>query len=464
MLKKIFIITIILILSITSFVYGAPGILEVHDMYSKEGFYPNTNPIIIPQNEYITVNFDYPVTLYKIKPSNNRLRVRMFDKDGNLLYTHKVNTFSNDYTKTIYDVKYVEFYGAHADNGSPLSVTINGLYLEGEVVFNLKTSNFNNKLKQYVFEFTDTPIINDDIIIKNSIGQSIDYELSITDKKIILQFDELQQDTYTIETFTVSNNNTDKIVDVPQKTFVYSNPLTFIQKIYNKIENTLTYIFSKDIKVDKSDIIYRDKDNNEFDFDYEVNKNKLIIFIDNLKEGIFKIKPLKVDSIDDLETLTNLPEHTVQIYGIQLINKNFGNYISSGLQNLILTFDKNIESLNVVLKNNTDNVIVPTNYIISDNKIYIDYDSLTDDIDYTLEINTLKSVDNFKIDLLTFNFKTIKTTGDVGIDTIISEFLNIFTEAQNRGTKIVILAIALGIIFIIAKWLWNKTKLWLKKS
>lgn len=52
------------------------------------------------------------------------------------------------------------------------------------------------------------------------------------------------------------------------------------------------------------------------------------------------------------------------------------------------------------------------------------------------------------------------TTG--GIEDITGAFDGIFDTAKSAGINIVLGAIAVGVIFVVGKWLWGKAKQWLK--
>lgn len=49
-----------------------------------------------------------------------------------------------------------------------------------------------------------------------------------------------------------------------------------------------------------------------------------------------------------------------------------------------------------------------------------------------------------------------------GLDEIVAPMTGLFSTAQTTGITIVVAAIGIGVIFIVAKWLWGKTKQWLK--
>lgn len=50
-----------------------------------------------------------------------------------------------------------------------------------------------------------------------------------------------------------------------------------------------------------------------------------------------------------------------------------------------------------------------------------------------------------------------------GLDQIIAPMTGLFSTAQSTGITIVTTAIGVGVIFVVAKWLWGKTNQWLKK-
>lgn len=242
-------------------------------------------------------------------------------------------------------------------------------------------------------------------------------------------------------------------------------PLSFVSVSFDKLQNVINYVFNRNISVNKEDISFTNDLGIQQDFNYTVKDNILSILSLVNHQGQYNVQPKKVYTDDKKENTTNIPAYVLKIQGIELVYKNFGNFISADLQNLILSFDRNISSAKIILKNNTDNSVISTDLIINNEKLIIDYDPFKEDTGYTLIIESLNAQDGSNLDKpLVFDFKTVKTTGNVGIDIIVSEFLNVFTVAQNRGILIVVLAIGIGVIFIISKWLWNKTKFWLKKS
>lgn len=48
------------------------------------------------------------------------------------------------------------------------------------------------------------------------------------------------------------------------------------------------------------------------------------------------------------------------------------------------------------------------------------------------------------------------------LEQITTPMTGLFDTAQSAGITIVVAAIGIGVIFIVAKWLWGKTKQWLK--
>jgi hypothetical protein len=51
---------------------------------------------------------------------------------------------------------------------------------------------------------------------------------------------------------------------------------------------------------------------------------------------------------------------------------------------------------------------------------------------------------------------------ETGLSQITAPMLGLFDTAQSTGITIVVAAIGIGVIFVVAKWLWGKTKTWLK--
>lgn len=246
--------------------------------------------------------------------------------------------------------------------------------------------------------------------------------------------------------------------------YALQEPLTFIEKIEDLANNLFTYVFNKNVTTDKSKISVKNDLGEQIDFNYVVENNLLKISPVGLIGGRYNINVLEVKSIDNSEVLTNLPTINFAIKGFELLNKNFGDYITLQIKEFKLTFTKDISDANIYMTDSENNIVSSTFIKSGANLILNLNDTLLENKEYKIVIDKLISVDGLSIDSnLIYSVKTIKTLGNVGIDTIMASFLSIFTESKNRGILIVILAIGIGVIFIIAKWLWNKLKLWLRK-
>lgn len=263
-----------------------------------------------------------------------------------------------------------------------------------------------------------------------------------------------------LRAFNVNDGNYPTLPALPANPV---EPFNLLSSKYNSTSNDAIYEFSKNILINKEDIKILDNDNNSIDFTYEVIGKKLTIIPTLEKQGTYKIKLLSVFD-EDNQNLNNISDLVFDYKdNIKILSRNFQKFISHDLENLILIFDRDIQSADLILLDKDSNTILETDIIITGKKLIIDYDFFKEDTNYLLQISQVLANDSTKINNIEFEFRSLKTTGNSGIDTILAEFLNIFIEAKNTGIKIVILAIGIGIIFIISIWLWNKSKRWLKK-
>ncbi|GEM_PF-886941 len=412
------------------------------------------------------------------EPVNVKSLYYDLDKDkegGSLTFYNSSNIRIGTINFGRYDrnsIKVVDFYDVKRVDYTKvwMAITTYNLYDYEISLLSIKEKTFNNSTQEIKYSFNKTVNVSEnDILFKDSQNNDIPFDYYVSDKNVIIKPKNLlTTGDYKITLFKVTAYDSyygNQQLNNLDFSFNIDEPLSFIDSVFDKFNNVIKYIFNKGIAVNIEDISFTDESGNKHDFNFNVENNILSIFPYAKSEGRYKVQLKKIFSLDGSEYLDNLPVYNLEITGITLINKNFGTYISSDLQNLILTFDRDIQSAGITLRNNTDDSLMESQLIINGEKLIIDYDSFTENTSYTLTINILNAVDgNTLKNPLVFNFKTVKTTGNGGVDTIFSEFLNIFTEAQNKGIKIVVLAIGIGIIFIISKWLWNKTKLWLKKS
>lgn len=65
---------------------------------------------------------------------------------------------------------------------------------------------------------------------------------------------------------------------------------------------------------------------------------------------------------------------------------------------------------------------------------------------------------------INLTFETMKTTGNTDMDSLLTKILNLFKNSKYFGLIIVIAALAVAFIFILARWLWMKTKRWMANS
>jgi hypothetical protein len=428
-----------------------------HDRYNINGFagLPDTTLNISSGNPQFLV-FSTPVNISHItNDSSTNIKVRFTDVNG-------VTSVVYDYATLPKDTLFENIRSIRLTTGGSYS-TLKNLKVYGHYTVALLNSQYNPDVQEYTYDFAMIPIVNANIIVKNSKGELVNFTKTITNKTLKLKFNNLVTGDYTIESFQVDNNiDSSIIINTGLKTFTIEEPLSFIQKVIDTVNNVITYIFNKDISVEKSDIQYLDSNNVQQEFDYSVQDNKLNIFINSIKDGKFRIQPIKVNSADGKESVTNIPIHSYEILGLQLLNRNFGQHVPKDIENLIFTFNKQLSSASVTLKDLTNDIIIDTSTVIMNDKLIVDYDTLSHDTEYQLILNSVIDTNGSKLENIDIRFKTLKSTGNSGIDTIISEFLNIFTQAQNTGLKIVIIAILTGIIFIVSSWLWLKLRRWVK--
>lgn len=461
MKRKIFFIILFLIIVIQFQVFA----LDVPDDYIVQ-FKANISGIY---NKVFEYTFDEPVDIRSVYFFYNGPTLgydsfpplRFYDSNGNLLLstsigTSNINTFIDIYVNDVKKILYTMHWN---------QATTYNFYDYSLGSLTLKDTLFDDSTQEIKYTFNkNVTVLKSDIVFKDKLNNDIPFDFYLNGNEVIIKpKSRITNGEYKTTLIEVSAG--EQNLNFLDFNFTVEEPLSFMEIIVDKINNAISYVFNKDISALKEDISITDEFGNEQDFDFTIEDNILKIFPYAKIEGRYKVQPKRVFSLDGTEYLDNIPVYNFEITGITLIHKNFGNYISSDLRNLILTFDRNIQSAGITLRNNTDDSVIESQLIINGEKLIIDYESFTENTSYTLTIDNLNALDgNTLRNPLVFNFRTVKTTGNGGIDTIISEFLNIFTEAQNRGIKIVVLAIGIGIIFILSRWLWHKTKLWLKKS
>lgn len=111
----------------------------------------------------------------------------------------------------------------------------------------------------------------------------------------------------------------------------------------------------------------------------------------------------------------------------------------------------------------TDGTNVPFSSIIDAKSIIITPDNtLQADAEYEVTISAVAIDGQISIDNITFH-TLADLTGNYEIDTFIAMMLGGFDDIRFAGIGIISTAIAVGLVFISARWLWNRTRQWLKK-
>lgn len=330
--------------------------------------------------------------------------------------------------------------------------------------------NFDNDLEkqEFTYNFSENVIVEkEDISFLNSKGDNIDFNITYGNKCFIIKpTSNLDSDDYSITVDVVTNAKDENSFcdDVPINNFNLNNPIKLLKVEINKYSNVVNYYFNKDILVKLADIKLSNEEGNLDNFDFIVNNNCLSVQLDDLKGGKYYLDILKVSNINNLDDyILNLNTFDFSIDGLKFINKNFNTYVNNDFNDFTFLFNKELESANVIIKN--EDSILSSNFNIIDKTLILTLDDLlVDDMEYEIVITDISSLDgNYIESPLIFNFKTMGIITDIPIvDGILLPILNIFDIAWNSGFRIVILAIGLGVIFIISKWLWLKLKLWLR--
>lgn len=224
----------------------------------------------------------------------------------------------------------------------------------------------------------EVSLLKEDIILKDNENNDIPFDYYVSDKNVIIKpKNRLKIGDYKVIVLKVTaydNYFGNQELKNLEFDFTVEEPLTFIELIFDKLENSIKYIFNKNISVNKEDISIINESAIEQEFSFTVNNNILNIFPLFNRQGTYTVQPKQVFSKDLSEIITDIPSYQFDIEGIKLIHKNFGSYVSSGLQNLIFTFNKEIESADVKLINNTDNVVIDSIVIINNDKLIIAID------------------------------------------------------------------------------------------
>lgn len=231
-------------------------------------------------------------------------------------------------------------------------------------------------------------------------------------------------------------------------------PFKLLNKLADTKQNQYKFTFNKDFNINSSDIEFKDNAGNIVNFTHTKSGQELIINATNdLKVGTYTINLKKVTSIENDE-LINVPLTFSIANNFYLVSRSFGDKISTDTKELNLTFNKNftITSLSV-------GSLVTSNTVNGQN-LKIILPVLSDETDYPMYIK-LKSTDNELLEL-NINLSTRSITGNKSLDRILYAILRLFEEAKQRGTPLFKYAIEFGTIFIVALWLWNLLKSWLK--
>lgn len=237
-------------------------------------------------------------------------------------------------------------------------------------------------------------------------------------------------------------------IELPREEF------KLISKNADTKQNQYKFVFNYNFNINASDIEFTDSKGNAVNFTYTKNGQELIISsTDDLKVGSYKINLKKVTSTDS-ETLLNIPLTFSVVNNFYLVSKSFGDKIPSDTKELYLTFNKNFTITTLSVGNLT------IDYTINGNNLKILLPTLSDETDYPTYIK-LKSIESEILEL-NINLSTRSITGNKTLDKILYEILRLFEEAKRKGTPLFKYAIEFGTIFIVALWLWNLLKSWLK--
>lgn len=122
-----------------------------------------------------------------------------------------------------------------------------------------------------------------------------------------------------------------------------------------------------------------------------------------------------------------------------------------------------IDDLHYTLKDNDGNIIgnVPN---IMGSALHITA-TLEYGKTYYFEIQSIKSTTGQVLESpLSITFRTMNNTNNNFLNTLIGSMMDLFETVKHYGMIIVISAVSVGVIFVVALWLWKKLRKWLVKS
>ena len=137
------------------------------------------------------------------------------------------------------------------------------------------------------------------------------------------------------------------------------------------------------------------------------------------------------------------------------------------MDNMItLRFSESLKTVNIQLLDDTGaSLSTEVSITGKDAVITISDPSFVSGNPYTLKIIDATSVDGGVLkDSITHSYEKFISSGDTGFDSILLAILSIFTVVMSDGIPFVILAVSVGVIFFLARWLWQMSKSWLRRS
>lgn len=84
---------------------------------------------------------------------------------------------------------------------------------------------------------------------------------------------------------------------------------------------------------------------------------------------------------------------------------------------------------------------------------------------YTFKLLGATAEDGGKLENpISHSFKEMISSGNQGFDMVFMGILSMFSESKTQGLIIVILAVFVGLIFVLGRWLWAMSKFWLRRA
>lgn len=187
-----------------------------------------------------------------------------------------------------------------------------------------------------------------------------------------------------------------------------------------------------------------------YETDYYINVKDIIDTNNNPLETTYKIRFKTADDPNVFKILSYRPVNN----SVVSLNRKIEIVFSHPLQ---------LDGLSYVFKEKGGENVSSVPQIIG-SALYIT-STLEYGKEYVFELETIQNTEGQILNNpITINFRTMNSTNNNFLNSLLGLMMDLFENVKHYGMIIVICAVILGVIFVVAWWLWKKLKKWLIKS